>query len=58
MILTLIIVSTMFELVLQEYTTETWSCRDSRGICSIILHVHDLCERYGGRGELASFADC
>ncbi|MFS7968601.1 hypothetical protein Hanom_Chr09g00799491 [Helianthus anomalus] len=58
MILTLIIVSTMIELVLQEYMTETWSCRDSRGICSIILHVYGLCDHYGGRGELASFVDC
>ncbi|MFS8018227.1 hypothetical protein Hanom_Chr15g01389641 [Helianthus anomalus] len=48
----------MFELILQEYSNGTWSCRDSMGICSIILHVHGLYDRYRGRGNLAPFADC
>ncbi|MFS7937657.1 hypothetical protein Hanom_Chr05g00430221 [Helianthus anomalus] len=28
------------------YSNRTWSNRDSRGICLVILHVHELFDRY------------
>ncbi|MFS7964146.1 hypothetical protein Hanom_Chr08g00746781 [Helianthus anomalus] len=47
----LTVVSTIFELVLQVYSNETWSCRDSRGICLVFLHVQLFHDRCGDRGE-------
>ncbi|MFS7966976.1 hypothetical protein Hanom_Chr09g00780311 [Helianthus anomalus] len=46
----LTVVSIVFKLVLQLYSNETWSYRDSRGICLTFMHVQWLHDRCGDRG--------